>query len=109
MGKISKNLYKIPENVSKLPENTSKNGTQNHMRSLFFGGHFLLEFFQASLGEFGQKSFATPKICLLVLYTYAYGPVLMWSQMNYMRLLLTSTKRFSNLARAAVPATLHRE
>jgi len=26
----------------------------------------LLEFFWASLGEFGQKSFATPKICLVL-------------------------------------------
>jgi len=36
-----------------------------------FGGHFLWSIFRASLEEFGQKSFAPPKICLLL--TYARG------------------------------------
>jgi len=36
------------------------------MQLVFFGGHFLWSFFGASLGKFGQKSFAPPKICLLL-------------------------------------------
>jgi len=31
-----------------------------------FGGHFLWSIFLASLWKFGQKSFAPPKICLLL-------------------------------------------
>jgi len=55
VGKISKNLYKIPENVSKLPENTSKNGTQNHMRSLFLEVTFFWSFFRQVWGNSGKN------------------------------------------------------
>jgi len=37
------------------------------MQSLFFGGHLLWSFFRASLGKFGRKSFAPPKICILLI------------------------------------------
>jgi len=32
----------------------------------FFRGYFLWNIFRASLGKFGQKSFAPPKICLVL-------------------------------------------
>ena len=32
----------------------------------FFGGNFVWSSFRAGLGKFGQKSFAPPKICLLL-------------------------------------------
>jgi len=92
-GKISENLGKIPENpnkipkyLGKIPENLGKNGTQRCLTSKngdqslqksrwrpFFGGHSTkmvgkscTTTFWASLGKFGQKSFAPPKICLLL-------------------------------------------
>jgi len=43
-----------------------KNGTQNESEDVFVGGHFLSKFFRASLRKFGQKFFATPKICVLL-------------------------------------------
>jgi len=33
---------------------------------VYFGGHFVWSIFRASLGKFGQKSFARPKISLLL-------------------------------------------
>jgi len=46
--------------------------------SRFFEGHFLWNFFRASLGRFGQKSFATPKNLpapTLMPSTVASGPL----------------------------------
>jgi len=40
--------------------------TWEEMQCYFFGGHFLWSFFRASLGKFGRKSFAPPKICMLL-------------------------------------------
>jgi len=43
------------------------NGAQNNMKSFVWEVTFLWSFFfRASLGEFGQKSFAAQKICLLL-------------------------------------------
>jgi len=44
-----------------------KNGAQNDMKSFYLVIIFW-NFFRASLGEFGQKSFAPAKICLLHLW-----------------------------------------
>jgi len=49
----------------------SNNGAQNNMKSFLFGGHFLWSFFRISSGEFGQKSFAPWKLCLLLLHQCA--------------------------------------
>jgi len=95
LGKIPENPGKIPQYLGKIPENlgkngahrclTSKNGTQylqkNKWRSFLevapkkglnnlcgrrFLGKSRTTTFRASLGKFGQKSFAIPKICLLL-------------------------------------------
>jgi len=34
--------------------------------SRFFGGHFVWSIFRPVLGKCGQKSFASPKVCLLL-------------------------------------------
>jgi len=87
----SENVRKIPEILGKLPENTTKNGAQYSLILIywrpmwgeshedFFGGHPNMicvggnartkscpKTFRASLGKFGQKSFAPPKIWLLL-------------------------------------------
>jgi len=36
------------------------------VQTFFFGGHFLWSIFRAILVKFGEKSFAPPKICLLL-------------------------------------------
>jgi len=86
VGKIYENVSKIPEILGNLPENTDKNGYQRYLilknwrrtwRPFFLevipkitsvGGNTHTKScpktFRASLGKFGQKSFAPPKICL---------------------------------------------
>ena len=66
--KSGQNLWKPSQNPwksEKTPENMSRNVAQNDMKSLF-EGHFFMEFFSSKIGEFGQKSFATAKMCLLL-------------------------------------------
>jgi len=89
LGKTSENLGKIPEYLGKNGAQrcwTSKNGAQrlhkNTIKTIFLevtpktGLHILCgrkfvgkrhtKTFSSSLGKFGQKSFAPPKICLLL-------------------------------------------
>ena len=47
-----------------------------------FGGHFLWSFFRASLGKFGQKSFASLKICVLA-WSYTYDCTSIWYAVWY--------------------------
>ena len=85
-GKIPENPNKIPENLGKIPENLGKNGAQhcltskngaqglqkNKWRPFVWRSHHkngqksCTTTFWASLGKFGQKSFAHPIICLLL-------------------------------------------
>jgi len=86
LGKIPEDPNKIPKYLGKIPENLGKNGTQRCLTSKngaqglqknkwrqFFGGHTTKTVgksctttFCASLRKFGLKSFAPPKICLLL-------------------------------------------
>ena len=84
LGKIPENPNKIPKYLGKIPENLGKNGAHRCLPSKkgaqglqknkpFFGGHTTKTVgkrctttFWASLGKFGQKSFVSPKICLLL-------------------------------------------
>jgi len=50
----------------------SKNGVQNNMK-FFFGGHFFYGVFSGKLGRNRAKSFASPKICLLLHPLLSYG------------------------------------
>jgi len=43
----------------------------NEMQSFFFGGHFLWNFFRASLGKFGQKSFLAAPTFMYSCVTFA--------------------------------------
>jgi len=79
-GKISENLNKLLDNLRKLTESMSKNGTQhykngaqNNMKSFFLEVTFV-GVFSGSLGEFGQKPFALPKICLLLDLRHDFRP-----------------------------------
>ena len=89
LGKICENLGKTPENLGKLSENTAKMASnvlwlekigpqrvQNHMKTFFIPKTVFMrkirtksgpKFFRANLRKFGKKSFAPPKICLLLL------------------------------------------
>jgi len=86
VGKIPENPNKIPKYLDKIPENlgengarrclTSRNGAQGLQKNKwrpFFGCHTkktvgksCTTTFWASLGNFVQKSFTPPKICLLL-------------------------------------------
>jgi len=87
LGEIPENLGNILETPGKIPKYLVKTGAQclqkpNEDLFLFWGGHtkkglhdlcdrkFVgrsrTKSFRASLGKFGQKSFAPPKISLLL-------------------------------------------
>jgi len=90
LGKIPENPNKIPKYLSKIPENLGKmvpnvvwlqkmapNVCRKTSEDHLLGGHTTkmvgkscTTTFLASLGKFGQKSFAPPRICLLLHLLY---------------------------------------
>jgi len=91
-------LYgQVRGNLGKFGGNLGKNGAwsaliwknvPNMKRNavVCFGGHFLWRIFRASLEEFGQKSFAPPKICLLLTYARGVPDVMSYLWNNWPRL-----------------------
>ena len=65
MGKASETFAKSLK-IWANPSKYEQKWCPKQHKELLFGGHFFIDFFRGSLGEFGQKSFATPIICLLL-------------------------------------------